>query len=284
MRCLALITALLLAAAASAATSPESGNAPPPNWYRVQVLAFRYTGPGTAQGETWPAHVPMPALSGARYPGTANGAAYARTGTPAKAIAAARSRLAAAAGYAPVLEIGWRQPDTDADDAQPVSLAPLPASAPAAGSLAVARAAGARRTRPAGASGRAPVKLDGTATLAVANGKPHVALDLRLCEPPPPNLQIQAPVAATASATAGATAATAFSLLAPAASAPVATTAGPAAPGPPRQCFAMHQQRQVKPGRLEYFDHPAFGVLVLVTEVSPPAAAATAPRAVNGPG
>jgi len=286
MRLIPIVAVLaLMSTAAAAADQSAQEPAPTPDWYSVQVLVFRYTGPDAAQGETWPASVPRPSLKGAVYPAAAGTAPYARLAAAAAPIAQAQAKLSSAGGYAPVAEIGWRQPGPDANAARPVSLTPLPASAPAPQSGPAPESFGAAAAGPGPVvrAGAAPPRVDGTVTLAVANKKPHIAVNLRLCEPPPPGLQIQAPVAATASSTAPAGSSAAFALAATTVPAPETGTRA-LATAPARQCFAMRQQRQVTPGQLEYFDNPAFGVLVLVNPVTPPAGAATAPQAANGPG
>ena len=44
--------------------------------------------------------------------------------------------------------------------------------------------------------------------------------------------------------------------------------------------YTLHADRQTRSGELHYFDHPAFGLLVLVTPL-PPDAAPLAPRGVE---
>lgn len=237
MRLPVLLTVALLGAAA-AATPPA------PKWYAVEVLVFRYTGPDAAQGETWPADVPAPATTGTVYPPAVTTGAFAALAKPSPAIAAAHARLSSAPGYAPVLEMSWQQPQTPPAQAKPVALAP-PGTVPA----------------PESATGAA--LLDGRITVVAANRKPNVSLRLRLCEARPPGIQVQPPAAASAPASA-AVAAT----IAPPIPQTSLLTAYPNAAA--MQCFALRQRRFVTPGRLEYFDNPAFGVLVLVREISAP--------------
>lgn len=233
-----LAGALFPSFAAYAATTP-------PARYAVEVLVFRYTGADAAQGELWPPVVPAPATAGAVAPaaGTRGVAALA---APSQAMAAAQRRLAAAAGYAVVDTFAWSQPQN-----------------PPAHAVAVAV-----NFPPAAASAAAPVRLAGVATVVTANNKPNVALHLRLCEPPPPGLELQWP-AAVGSAPQAASAMAALSVLAPAALPAPASLAPPAAAGP-LQCFALNQRRFVVAGQLAYFDNPAFGALVLVREIKSP--------------
>ncbi len=57
-----LCLGLTVTASAFAATIPTE------QWYTVEILVFRYTGPDAAQGEFWPRTVAAPALENAVYP------------------------------------------------------------------------------------------------------------------------------------------------------------------------------------------------------------------------
>lgn len=241
--------ALLLAGAGSAAAPPA------PSWYAVEVLVFRYTGPDAAQGESWPAQVPAPATTGTVYPPAVATGPYAALPAASTAVAAARVILSTAPGYAPVVEMGWRQPQTPPTQAKPVALAP-PGTAPA----------------PESATGAAQV--EGRVTVITANRKPNVSLRLRMCETAPPGIELQPPAAASAPPV---TTAPSVSTVPPVATAP-ATIAPPfpqtsvtaAANASGIQCFVLRQRRFVTPGQFEYFDNPAFGALVLVREIKAP--------------
>ncbi len=287
MRRILLFAFSILAGTGVVLAAQQPAGNPPPDWYRVEVLVFRYTGANAAQGEIWPAKVAAPPLASARYPAAAATGAYAALARPSAMIAAASRRLSAAAGYAPVAEVGWQQPAGNHLQGQAVSLSPLPATTakqtpaavpattPAAFSETLPEASPTKAAPPASAG------LTGTATLVVANNKPHIILDLRLCEPSPPGIQIQIPTVATATVAATAPAASSAAVPAgPSASQlPVPGSLAPPAAAPRRQCFLLNQRRQVTAGRLEYFDNPAFGALVLVSPVKPPAAKAAGPQA-----
>lgn len=279
---LSIATALcgLVTVAALATATPASGPAPQdqPQWYSVEVLVFRYTGPDAAQGVVWPRKVPTPSLAHAIYPATGQDQHYLPMATPSDVMDQARQRLAATAGYAPVVEAGWLQPGLDTDQARRVSLEPLPAAAttPGATPASAPGATPAVTVTPAASVAAPAVQLGGTATFVVSANKPYVKLDLRLCEPAPPGIELQAPSVATSPATALAamTSMSAATLApAPVTATPAATS--PAAAGPSLQCFALKESRQVTPGQLEYFDTAAFGALALVNPVKTPAAAAT---------
>lgn len=239
-----LLAASLAGGVASAAAIGPAGG------YAVEVLVFRFTGPGAARGETWPASAPAPATAGAIYPPAAPASAYAPLSHPAATIAAAAARLRRAPGYALVAELGWRQPAAPASAARPVSLAPLTASAPAA------------------ATGAATASIAGTVTVISANRKPNVALDLRLCEPTPSGVTIEAPAVASLPSSGSAI----QPLFAPAAQSALAYQTAPQT-----LCFGLAQRRFVSLDRLEYFDNPAFGVLVLVRNLSPRGSGEPAP-------
>lgn len=272
--------------ATAAPTSPPKAQ---PQWYAVEVLVFRYTGPHAAQGVVWPRKVPAPSLAGAIYPPASKTNAYVPLQSTATVMRQAWQRLTASEGYVPLLQTGWMQPGLNTDSARPISLHPLPHAATApmamtspAGPATTLSAPGTIGTPTAG-SAAMPARVEGTATFVVSDNKPYVKLNLRLCEPPPAGITLQAPSAATAPETALAamTTMTAASLSLPApATADNPTTSSMAQ----RQCFALQESRQVKPGQLEYFDTAAFGVLALVNPVKTPATKATALPATRKPG
>lgn len=281
-----LLAAGLSAAAATvafAATAPSTPSPAEQDWYSVEILVFRYTGPEAAQGELWPRTVPAPSLAKAVDPSTGTVPDFLPVGQTSSVMSQSWQRLENAAGYAPVLEIGWMQPGYDTQATRPVSLSPLMATA----ASTAARAMTAPVSAASAQSAFAPaVQAQGTAMLAVVANKPYIQLNVRLCEPPPPGLELQAPTGATApgSALAAMTSmppATAPALAQATMSAP--TPASAALPAQPRQCFALHQSHQVTPGQLEYFDTAAFGVLALANPIKTPAAAATALPAAHTP-
>lgn len=251
----ALCLGLAVAWPASAATA---GNE---SWYAVEILVFRYTGPNAAQGETWPPTVPAPSLENAIYPPAAGTAQYRPLRELSTVMVQAQRRLAATNGYEPLEQTGWMQPGKDPDSTRPVSLDPI---TPAAAASAPGEV-------------KSTVQVQGTATLAISANKPYVQLDLRLCEPPPPGIEVQAPTLDTAStpATAGSTAVS-MALPAPAAASAVI-------PSVSRQCFALKESHQVTLGQMEYFDTAAFGVLALVRQVAPPAETAVPSKTNTGP-
>lgn len=274
---LVLCVALCLGAVTGIAAPAGKTATPDQDWYSVEILVFRYTGPQAAQGESWPPAVAAPSLKNAVYPPAGDDPAYRPLTQVSTIMVEAQQRLGDTGGYDPVAEIGWMQPGADPGTTRPVSLHPLP---PAGSAPAAMTAGGARGVM------QSSVQVQGTATLAIAANKPYIQLDLRLCEPPPPGLQLQAPPLNTAAAPATATvatttAATAMSPLLFTAPVPATGTPSPAAL---RQCFALRESHQVTPGQMEYFDTAAFGVLALVQPATPPAQGAARPRATHTPG
>jgi len=286
----ASLAVVATATVAFAATAPTKPSPAEQDWYSVEILVFRYTGPDAAQGELWPRTVPAPSLAKAVDPSSGKTQDFLPISQTSTVMSQSWQRLENASGYAPVLEVGWMQPGYDTKSTRPVSLTPIPATAAstAAGAMTspIATASPNPVTAPSAQSTFGPaVQAEGTATLAVADNKPYIQLNVRLCEPPPPNLELEAPTGATASSSAIAAMTsmppTISTLAQTAMSAP-----GPAsaeAPTQARQCFALHQSHQVTPGQLQYFDTAAFGVLALVNPIKTPAAAATAPQAAHTP-
>jgi len=267
---LVLTVALYLGAVTAIASPAPKPAIPGQDWFAVEILVFRYTDPQAAQGETWPPTVPVPSLKNALYPPAGTDPQYLPLTKISTLMVQAQQRLATTSGYEPLEETGWMQPGEDANSTRPVSLGPIQATvSPGASVTTIAPAAQS--------AAQAAVQVQGTAMLAIADNKPYIQLDLRLCEPPPPGIVIQAPTMDTAPTPATADS-TAASMALPA---PVSATA--AIPSVSRQCFALQESHQVTPGQMEYFDTAAFGVLALVRQVTPPATAAAVPRARNTP-
>jgi len=292
------LVAVAAATAALAATAPTKPSAAEQDWYSVEILVFSYTGPNAAQGELWPRTVPASSLAGAVDPSSGKMQNYLPIIQTSTVMSQSWQRLEDASGYAPVLETGWMQPGYDTKTTRPVSLTPIAATlvgtaGEAMTSPMAANASANRVTSPIPGSAPSPqssfgpaVEADGTATLAVADNKPYIQLRVRLCEPPPAGLELEAPTGATASSSALAAMTsmpptTTSSLAQAAISAPESASAG--VPTRTRQCFALHQSHQVTPGQLQYFDTAAFGVLALVNPIKPPAAAATTLQAAHTP-
>lgn len=150
-------------------------------------------------------------------------------------------------GYEPLLHLTWTQPALDRTNAPavragvPVSLIPPSVTALAASPAVEAALGGA---------GTPPAPVYGTAKLSTTGSYLHFDLDL----------VIRGPLSKS-----------------PAASAPqgintmqLAPPSATAAPAPMFQFYRLRQDNRIEAGKLAYFDHPLFGVIVLVTPVKKP--------------
>lgn len=226
-----LLTLMLLAAAM---TLPAA-NKPAPNWYSVELIIFAYTDPQAGSLETWPANPGAPPWSSAQPLAPASsppGTSFAELTPVYFRLDAAWQRLQRTAGYAPLLHLGWVQPAVERPVAQWVRIGAPPASSVPAATSAAA---------PAPTQNAPPVY--GVAKLATTGPYLHFDLDLVYCGPP------------------------AAHLIAPAVP---ATAAGAPPPVPACQPYRLAQGRKIDAGRLNYFDHPLFGALLLVTPLSSP--------------
>ncbi|MGH8427054.1 MAG: CsiV family protein [Gammaproteobacteria bacterium] len=238
-------TAAAPATAAPVVTNISAQAKTAPNWYSVEVLVFRYTATSAMANGGSSSSVPRPSLAHAVYPPAKPQGAYSVLANVSAPIASAQRKLVTAGGYAPLLELGWQQPQTPLGQATPVSLAP-PGGAPAMSN---------------GDGGTDQVQVIGTVTVLESTHKPNVALNLRLCEPAPPGLAPQPPPTARSAA---------VPVFSQTSIAPVAQSLRMAESPSGETCFALNQQRFVTSGKLEYFDSPAFGALVLVQPISAP--------------
>jgi len=214
----------------------------PPSWYQVEVIVFRDTSPN-ANGEVWPADPGTPDESSAVTPDPA--------GTPflgidkvqfldapkgADKLDGAVEHLHRSGSFQVLGHLAWRQPGLD-KNAKPVLI---------------------QVTTDDGA------KVDGTIKL-VHSRFLHLDLDL-----------LYSPVQSAASASGGSGGAPVVDASSGArallGSGLDAMSAGAATPTPPAQptAYRMIQSRRVDSDKLNYFDHPMFGVLAVVTPWEPP--------------
>lgn len=253
--------ALLLATAPIAAASHKPSRKSESHWYTVAILVFRYDGPDVGKGETWPARVPAPPINHAIYPPSVATGAYAASAQLPGIMERSRMKLQRAKGYSPVLAMAWQQPAGKSAEAKAVSLTPVPSISPSSASV----------SSPAVASSAA-ASLTGTVKLLVSHNVPAIALDLRLCEPQPTGVLIQAPPSSTRThgirTPSPESRFQAYGVAEPASS---TSAAGHELSSPSRrQCFLLHQRAAVKFARLQYFDNPIFGALVVVNKAEPP--------------
>lgn len=243
----ALTSLMLLATGATAISAPATPTATPspapaPNWYNVELIVFRVLDPNAAAQETWPTDPGLPDWNGAQVlnPPDSVGTAvpYQLLSPVGEQLDDDWTRLKHSRDYEPLLHVTWTQPALDRGTAPAVRIG-LPASA-----------APAPSTHPLPAGGTPPPQATsafGTAKLSTTGPYLHFDLDLVLQGNP---MQVKAPSSATAGIS--------TAMLAAATSAPAA---------PVYQFYRLQQDRRVDGGKLAYFDHPLFGVIVLVTPV-----------------
>lgn len=209
-----------------------------PNWYDVEIILFSNTNSGAGSLEMWPVNPGSPHWHRAvpvNVPGT---------GLPYSALAPAAFRLQKywlaiqrSTAYKPLLHVAWTQPAINRNIAPFVRLgtpfSPVPRPGSPSGQEAV--------------TGGPPVY--GIARLSTTGPYLHFDLDVVFCGPPAAHL------IAVTSPPITSTAAIAPNDL------PRATTSVSA----PCQPYRLAQGRQIEAGKLNYFDDPLFGALLLVT-------------------
>ena len=245
---LVLVTLLLSPLYAVAAGGPAENTAPPPNWYAVELIVFRYTDPRAGSLETWPVNPGTPDWQAAQP----LAAPSLPANTPFRELTPVHFRmdsywrkLQRSSDYLPLLHVAWVQPAIDRASAPFVRIGTPPASA--APTAVTAAPSGA-----AALGGGVPVY--GIARLSTTGPYLHFDLDLVFCGPPAAHL-IPPPPGPSAAA----------SVI----NAPTATTAAITMPvAAACQPYRLKQGRRIDAGRLDYFDHPMFGVLLLVTPQS----------------
>jgi hypothetical protein len=291
-----LLLGLILSAALWPALAADDAASDTTGLFRVELIVFENLDPAALQAEQWPDDPGKPPLDHAMelndLIATATAAAKATstvtappaavpasTPVPTQAQAAPASpaapawrwlapnqlrlnaeeqKLAASAGYHPLLHIGWIQPlDSSGhgtpihiyDGMQPQGSAATSSAAPVSPGAAVAPPFGAQSPPAAGdtpanaAEAPPPHTLDGTFTLWQGRFL-HADVDLgyrRTYVPPPPAATVP-----------------------PAADAAQAATP-PASPEPVTLYVRMTESRRLRSDELHYLDHPLFGVLMTVS-------------------
>ena len=233
----AVVLAAALARAAPIAVAPA--DAPPPDWFEVELIVFRQTGPDQAATETWPDAPGRPAVDTALELEPAGDAVI-----PFMALSAANSRLTKewdalrrSSRFEPVAYFAWIQPPFDRAAATAVRIAsatppgPGPSLVPSEPppppfGAAVGIAFDAAPPAPTLPPLRRP--LDGPATVGLQRYL-YLTLDLVLLPADlPPEFALR----------------------------PEGTTFGG---------FRLTETRRMRSKELHYFDHPLFGVVVLIT-------------------
>lgn len=242
-----LLSALSAAHSATSGTPPASGANANTSWYDVELIVFRYTDPQAGDLETWPADPGTPDWKDASpliapVAGSTNDTLTPFMQISGHQLDADWNRLMHSHDYEPLLHVAWTEPLTDHATSPSVQIG-VPPPAPVATGTA---------TPPAPAP--VPTPVYGTAKFSQYGPYLHFDLDL-VCQGPVAKHVIQAPAASTNSPAAEMATIDSQNMNM---STPIAAT-------PQLQWYRMTQDRRIEAGKLNYFDNPMFGVLVLVT-------------------
>lgn len=233
-----LICALLLPGYGLAQSNP-TGITATPNWYDVEIIVFANTDPQAGVLESWPADPGMPDWNSAvPLKPTTSGLPYMQLPDSGLRLNSVWNKLKRSSDYSPLLRSAWAQPAIDRASALFVRMGTAATATPATTAGSLATAASAPLT--------IPNSVYGIAKLSTTGPYLHFDLDLVYCGPPAKHL-----IAAAAS-TASVPSAASGSSITPA-TAPVC------------QPYRLRQDRKLDAGKLNYFDNPMFGALVLIT-------------------
>lgn len=233
---LLLLSVPLLVLAQTPPAPPSSA----PNWYNVEVIVFANTDPQAGVLESWPADPGTPDWNTAvPLKPAASTLPYMQLTAASGRMNSVWTKLQRSSAYQPLLRTAWAQPAIDRASALfvRVSTAPMASVAASAGTLVSV----------ASAPENSPNVVYGIAKLSTTGPYLHFDLDLVYCGPPAKHL-----IAPTAPA---------------AASAPSVASASPTAASnvPACQPYRLREDRRLDAGKLNYFDNPMFGALVLIT-------------------
>ena len=221
-----LILLSLPLCAQAAGTAPAPSRAP--NWYDVELIVFRYTDPSAGSLETWPANPGMPDWDSAVPPNpTGSGLPYMRLAPSSFRLSNDWQKLARSSDYQPLLQIAWTQPAIDRATALFVRIGTPPSVVPTASTTLAPAAA---------SSTEAATPVFGIARLSTTGPYLHFDLDL-VYRGAPAKVSMSDSMQQVASGNAV----------------------------EQFQWYRLLQDRRIDAGKLNYFDQPLFGVLVLVT-------------------
>jgi hypothetical protein len=223
---LLLILLMLPMFAQAAGTSITTNRVP--NWYEVELIVFRYTDPSAGSLESWPFNPGMPDWDSA-VPLNPNGSGlpYMQLSPSSFRLDGAWRKLIHSSDYQPLLHVAWTQPAIDRASALFVRIGTPPTTATSA------------NTAPAPVttiSTDSDTQVYGAARLSTTGPYLHFDLDLvyrgAIAKASIPDNSQQ-------------------------------TVSGDTAPL--FQWYRMTQDRRIDASKLNYFDQPLFGVLLLVT-------------------
>ncbi|MGA9852322.1 MAG: CsiV family protein [Gammaproteobacteria bacterium] len=237
-----LLAVLLLAPPYAVAAAGPVSSIPAPNWYDVELIVFRNTDPQAGSLETWPANPGVPDWnSGVPMNPAGSNLPYMQLSPASFRMDYSWRKLQRSSDYQPLLHIAWAEPAIDRASAPFVRIGEPPTAAPVATTVLPTAAAPPATGTP----------VYGIAKLSTTGLYLHFDLDLVYCGPPAKRvIPSSAPAAPTAQSAAG-----------------IQATQQAAAPAPTPACqpYRLTQDRKLDAGKINYFDHPMFGVLVLVT-------------------
>lgn len=227
-----LILLLMPLCAQAAGTTPSPAPGHVPNWYDVELIVFRYTDPSAGSLETWPVNPGMPDWDSAVPPNPkGSGLPYMQLAPSSLRLSSDWQKLARSSDYQPLLQVAWTQPAIDRATALFVRIGTPPATIPTANTTITTT------TVPAAASSTgAGTPVYGIARLSTTGPYLHFDLDIVYR-----GAQAKVSIPDTT------------------------TTAASGNVGAPFQWYRLTQDRRIDAGKLNYFDQPLFGVLVLVT-------------------
>lgn len=226
-----LLVVPLLAMATGAPPAPTKA----PNWYDVELIVFSNTDPNAGSLETWPVNPGFPDWTSAIPPNpTGSGLPYMLLPTSIYKLSGDWQKLARSSDYQPLLQVAWTQPAINRATALYVRIGtPPPSVLPPASATSV--------QAPATTGTDAGTPVFGIARLSTTGPYLHFDLDLVYRGPP---AKVSIPENAE--------------------------TVMPASAADQFQWYRLTQDRRIDAGKLNYFDQPIFGVLLLVTPSKTP--------------
>lgn len=291
---LATVAALLASGVAVAETAaPKTHDRQKHNdkpWYAVEVIVFRPANNGAGGGELMPPDPAAPNLTKAVIPGSEAAANAAEQSSDGYVLPLSKKdyklagiwkELSRSGRYKPLLHTGWIQPGVPGGQAKNVSITPLVKAPDSTQRVYSDASLTPHRKDDIGndsnsdnadkriAPPDAPVF--GAITLAHSANRLHLAVDIAWRPAHPATIKTwQAPSETAAPSTL---------------SRPHSTGSNQMGPFPARrsrsQLVILKATRTIKPGALNYFDNPLFGVIVQVRKVKPPKAANAATASAN---